>query len=130
VCALDAFCCDTEWDAACVQSLLDSCGFAQCGTCNNPLGTEECGSGQRCKPTPNGVGVCTGPVGSGTQRSPCDQTSDCAAGFLCVETANELGECLRLCDSDRLIDNCPGLADCVPLDPAIAAGGRHYGVCD
>ena len=86
-----------------------------------------CGAGQHCFPSPTGDTVCQGPTGLGGQYAACASDADCGPEYVCVDTGQGTVYCMAWCTS---ILDCPALLDsCIPLDPAVYAGGQEYGVC-
>ncbi|MCI0364075.1 MAG: hypothetical protein L0219_09360 [Phycisphaerales bacterium] len=76
VCTNDPFCCDTEWDALCVQGAFDhcTCGGAQTGSCFTSHGTPWCDLDDCCAAVCNVDPFC------------CELNWD----NLCVTEANQL----------------------------------------
>ncbi|MBM4371499.1 MAG: hypothetical protein FJ098_07580, partial [Deltaproteobacteria bacterium] len=110
-CELDPYCCDIEWDMACVgiceeecggcgpTTCVPSCGGKTCGPdgCGGSCG--ECPAGALCRDgqccTPDCSDGCGGPDGCGGDCGP----ESCGLGSFCEE-----GECKSLC-----AEECEGL---------------------
>jgi len=101
VCAVDPYCCDTNWDIVCVNAALDEplCNEGQCG------GVVTCDGVWLCDGDANGDGV-VDPIDSG--------------GIL---ARFGLDPCVEGCQWDL---NCDGVLD--PLDSGYALG--RFGTCD
>ncbi|MFQ5512974.1 MAG: hypothetical protein ACE5FG_00940 [Myxococcota bacterium] len=104
--------------SACIPPLCD------------PLDPEPvCGPDRHCFPEPDGVALCGGSTGAGTQGSPCTLPfhDDCATGFTCVDLQGS-AECQQLCPLFRP-DTCPASTSCTPLSFPLFAGIQEYGLC-
>ena len=113
VCDLDPYCCETEWDAQCVQECLGDCGG--CGHCE-----PDCEGPPSCSPDGCG-GFCDGPCDdenpctedycdlfTGCVHEPVLEMTPCGDGSFCVE-----GTCVPFCQNE-----CEaGTAGCDDLVP-------------
>jgi hypothetical protein len=112
VCAIDSFCCQTQWDALCAESAAQVCGI--CGPiCPNGI----CEPGESwpdcvdCPPPPScpAAGECCVPHGNGgcADATCCDAV--CAIDSFCCDVSWDL-TCAEIA-----ADTCPGCA--VPPPP-------------
>lgn len=114
VCAIDSFCCDTQWDESCVTLCTDDCGMgcgpveasAGCSTSNNP--------------------GCDG----------CDcEACVCAADNFCCATSWD-SSCVASCEGCGTVCPQPEPGDCEPGEVPDCIGGCIYdtwpgdGICD
>lgn len=111
----------------CGNIVDDDCnGFVDDGCVCDPLDPlPGCGAGYQCQPQIDNTTQCVGPMGAGTQYSPCLALSDCGPLFTCVSTGVNAW-CMQWCFSDL---HC-GLFDaCTALAPPVFANNQEYGVC-
>ena len=98
VCALDAYCCEVLWDAACVGWATDDCGLVCVPDCGDGL----CGEDEDCLSCPTDCGACPGECGDGF----------CDASETCVTCEADCGACAW--DGDCCAANgTPGCEDAV-----------------
>ncbi len=96
VCALDSFCCDTEWDDVCAEAaiLAPACdGVSDCPDCGDGVleMAEVCEDGQLGGQTCEGLGFESGTLGCAADCGGFD-TSQCVATMNCC-SANTVPEC-------------------------------------
>jgi hypothetical protein len=87
-----------------------------------------CGSNSHCIPQTNGIPLCSGPTGSGTQYTSCNTNATCAPPYECVNTGFFTVYCMHWCMNDL---DCPGwpFDTCYGLGPAVFVGSQEWGVC-
>lgn len=136
-CSSDANC--TGAGALCILGLGDGLGgtvpgVSLCSISCNPLTGGGCPSGGACRiyveagPAGRYLTHCEGPVGFGTEFSPCATDANCAAGFACLDVGFG-NECTRWCNYTTGTGCDVGFfCDDVFTVPAII-GSRQYGVC-
>ena len=109
VCALDPYCCDTEWDELCIQDLaIGQCGL-ECPLC----GDEVCEDPEDCESCPYDCGWCPfeGDCCEAGETPGCDQ--------------GEIVDCL--CDLDPFC--CEGAWDEYCVNQAIGSCGLDCNPC-
>jgi len=114
VCAIDDYCCDSEWDGICVNEAQDECG-ANCELANF-CGDDVCGDGEDCETCEADCGPCCGDdvcdADIGEDCETCEV--DCGA---CPVAATCEGRCEDPFDADlpcQCDDLCFGANDCCP----------------
>ena len=89
VCGADPYCCDTKWDATCVNECKQcgSCGGCQADCAGKVCGSDGCGgscgscaAGLEC----DASGQCAEPADPGDFGKSCETNADCAAGLDCM----------------------------------------------
>jgi hypothetical protein len=112
VCAVDAFCCETEWDMLCADEALEMC--ASCGGVTQAFcGDNECNGDEDCASCTEdcgdccGDGVCDGNVGE--DCASC--AADCGACPVasCQDRCGDAYDQGQVCQCD---DICFGAGDC------------------
>lgn len=112
LCAVDPYCCQTAWDAACVAGASETCGM-NCDCTNAPPETLACAVDADCAWC--GESPCTGPflcVDARCEPSApvsCDATSDTACSKATCDPAT--GECAMVESDSFCEDNDPCTAD-------------------
>ena len=136
-CATDADC--SGPGALCLLTLNDSTGamipgVTVCSLACDPTSATSCPSGSACRifrETATGgryLTNCEGPVGAGTQGSPCINDDQCAGGFACLDTGFG-NECTRWCNV-ATGTGCPFGTICQNVfAPSVTLGTTTYGVC-
>ena len=136
-CASDANC--SGAGALCILGLGDGVGgtvpgVTLCSISCNPQTGGGCPGGSACRiyvetgPAGRYLTHCEGPVGFGTEFSPCASDASCAAGFACLDLGFG-SECTRWCNYTTGT-GCGFGYFCTDVFtvPAII-GSRQYGVC-
>jgi hypothetical protein len=99
----------------------------------DPFNQSSCPLGLACYPYPpratdachpGTYGTICYRAGSGTQGTPCGDTSECAAGFICVKSAAG-DQCVKLCRTNQF-GSCPDGRICREVDVT----GSGWGGCE
>jgi len=116
--------CSNSIDDNCNGQIDENCG---CTLPQSPA--TECGAGNHCIPQPvvGNDGICSGPIGAGTQYSHCVDNSSCGDIYECVDDGWDL-LCLQWCMS---WDECPDPvnSDCYSLNTQVYIGNQEWGIC-
>ena len=107
VCNLDAACCDTMWDAACVSKCKDDCGFDCTGPITPLCGDGACNPGEEC----NALGD---PV-AGSCVADCP---GCCGNGVCEDATEDCAQCPSDCGACVVSDGCT---------PSLVAGCDNCG---
>ena len=133
VCDLDEFCCDTQWDAFCVQEAENEC-IASCEVCDE-CGNDYCGSDESCSSCSADCDTCTGSCCESNGTLGCDDIacqlcvcagddfccsvswdSNCAEGAQqeCASTCTDCDVCGNgFCGPDEDCTSCPDDCNCI-----------------
>ncbi len=146
VCAMDTFCCNTQWDGICAGEAQNDCG-AQCG-CIPACDGKECGGdgcGGSCGTcldnavcTPDGLcevvcqpkcnGKECGPDGCGSTCGSCGANEQCTAQGQCLCVPNCVGKqcgpdgCGGSCGTCGQFQSCTGSGKCAIVTPLCGDG--------
>ena len=136
-CTTDADC--TGAGALCILTLNDGAGgtvpgATLCSLSCNPLNGSGCPTGSTCRVFVESAGSarylthCEGPVGGGTDFTPCTTDSECAAGYACIDLGFGT-ECAHWCNATTGTGCTLGLT-CSTFTTPVLIGTREYGICN